>query len=92
MGFFKARKEAVQLVVCGLWRPVRLEGSEQDIIGHARQHGPPRSKRFFGLMRRHREPCDNLINALKLLKTSRRMVTVQLGQLSQVCGRGVAAG
>ena len=40
---FWTREEAMQLVVCGLRRPVRLEDLEQS-LGHTRQHGPPRSK------------------------------------------------
>ena len=38
-------REAVKLVVCGVWRPVRPEESEQN-LGHVGQHGPPWSKRF----------------------------------------------
>ena len=37
------RKEAVQLVVCGLRRSVRLEGPGHS-LGHTRKHGRPRSK------------------------------------------------
>ena len=35
----------MQLVVCGMWRPVRLEKSEQN-LGQTRKHGPPTSKSF----------------------------------------------
>ena len=42
-GLFGARREALPLVVCGTWRPVLLEGLEQN-LGHTRQHGPPRSR------------------------------------------------
>ena len=62
----RKKKEAVQLVVCSLWRPVRVEGPEQG-LGHTRPHGPPRntsvsSARFAALQ----GMCDNLINQQKV--------------------------
>ena len=42
---FRARKEAVQLVVCGLRRPVRLGSNKLD-FEHARLHEPPNGQSF----------------------------------------------
>ena len=53
----EAQDEAVQLVVCGMRWPVRLEEPEQS-LDFSRQHGPPRDEGVWG-------PCSTT-NALKL--------------------------
>ena len=65
MVLFWKRKEAMQMVVCGMRRPVHLEGTEQS-LGHTRQHGPPRSKSVSSTCCAQ-GVCDNLINALKFM-------------------------
>ena len=56
----------MQLVVCGVRRPVQLEGPKLS-LGDTRQHGPPRSKSASSARGAARSLCDNLINALTFL-------------------------
>ena len=51
----RKKKQTVQLVVCGVWRPVRLEGSEQG-LDHARQGGSSRNKKYCERTL-HRKEC-----------------------------------
>ena len=57
-----SREEAHQLVVCGLWRKVWLEGAKQVQTGESASQAK--------IFKAHAVPqglCENLINALKLL-------------------------
>ena len=58
-------EEALQLVVCGMWRQVRMESAQQD-TGEQLSTNTNEAKVF----KAHAAPhglCENLINALKLL-------------------------
>ena len=78
-------KGAVQLVVCGVWPPVRLEEPPNRVL--IIQNGDDR--REAKVFRAHAAPqgvCDNLINALRLFgEMSRRdMLVVGLQERSRL--------
>ena len=41
-------KEAMQVVVCSLRRPIRLKGPAEQSLGHTRQHVPPKCQHISG--------------------------------------------
>ena len=80
MGFIEAREEAVQLVVRGVRRPVRLEEPESSLTDRReamvfRAHAPPHGV------------CDYMINTLKLLANQQlggdRLVEVLVEDLQE---------
>ena len=90
-GFRLGTEEAVQLEVCCTWRPVRLEGSSEQAVGHTRQYGPPRCKSVLSARCTARTVWQLDQCAKAYGNTSRKMATVQSRWSSRACTKEVGS-